>query len=183
MQTKALLATRTRTAGYVGWPRTLRGASAGHSSRTGRNTIDRPSRARKPTAGNGKQSNQPVRRATWCHSPGQVAGKPFVSCRGRARPAPWTRKACVHSPSSLPPRAPIPPDWRCHPSCGPQLKFEGKGGLRAPCGKDYPPKPPAKERPNQLGGTRPRQDPSLAGRQEDGGGTRRPGSAPGDPPP
>jgi len=40
------------------------------------------------------------------------------------------------------PEPPIPPDWRCHPSCGPQLKFEGKGGLRAPCGKDYPPNPP-----------------------------------------
>jgi len=70
------------------------------------------------------------------------ASKPFVSCRGRARPAPWTRKACIHSPSSLPPEPPIPPDWRCHPSCGPQLKFGGKGGLRAPCGKDYPPNPP-----------------------------------------
>lgn len=142
MQTGALLETRTRTAGYVGWPRTVRGASAGHSGRTGRNTIGRPSRASCRPPGTEKQSNQPLRRATWCHSPGWVAGKPFVSCRGRARLAPWTRKACVHSPSSLPPEPPIPPDWRCHPSCGPQLKFEGKGGLRAPCGKDYPPNPP-----------------------------------------
>lgn len=95
-----------------------------------------------PTAGNGK-TKQPTA------TPGHLvplawldASKPFVSCRGRARPAPWTRKACVHSPSSLPPEPPIPPDWRCHQSCGPQLKFEGKGGLRAPCGKDYPPNPP-----------------------------------------
>ena len=108
---------------------------------------------------------------------------PFVPCRGRARPAPWTPKACVHSPSSLPPEPPIPPDWLCRPSGGPRLKFGGKGGLRAPCGKDYPPNPPAKERPNKLGGTRPRQGPSLAGRQSDGGGTRRPGYALGNPPP
>jgi hypothetical protein len=66
----------------------------------------------------------------------------FVSSRGRARPAPWTPKARVHSPSSLPPEPPIPSEWLCRQRGGPQSKFEGKGGLRAPCGKDYPPNPP-----------------------------------------
>ncbi|TWH49559.1 hypothetical protein Salpa_5795 [Sporomusa sp. KB1] len=120
-------------------PAQLRGAPAGHSGRPGRNTTGRPSRAscRSPGTENKVRSpenggNQPLCRATWCHSPGQVASKPFVPCRGRARPAPWTRKACVHSPSSLPPEPPIPPEWRCRPSCGPRLKFGGKGGLRAP---------------------------------------------------
>jgi hypothetical protein len=129
-------------------PAQLRGAPAGHSGRPGRNTTGRPSRAsRRPPGTENKARNPRTRRPT--APPGHlvplawlVASKPFVPCRGRARPAPWTRKACVHSPSSLPPEPPIPPDWRCHPSCGPQLKFGGKGGLRAPCGKDYPPNPP-----------------------------------------
>ena len=63
------------------------------------------------------------------------------------------------------------------------MKFGGKGGLRAPWREGLPPKPLAKERPNKLGGTRPRQGPSLAGRQSDGDSSRRPGSALGNPPP
>ncbi|WXA40047.1 hypothetical protein SPSPH_028060 [Sporomusa sphaeroides DSM 2875] len=103
--------------GTVGWPRTLRGASAGHSGRTARKTTGRPSRApcRPPGTTNKARTAPPG------HLPPLVwldASKPFVPCRGRARPAPWTRKACVHSPSSLPPEPPIPPEWRRRQAVG-----------------------------------------------------------------
>lgn len=129
-------------------PARLRGASAGHSVRPARNTTGRPSQAsRRPP---GTKNGEPRATAPPGHLPPLalvIGQQPFGSCRGHARPAPWTPKACVHSPSSL------------------------------------PPKPPAKEQPNNLGGTRPRQGPSLTGRQSDGGGTRRPGSASMDPSP
>ena len=81
------------------------------------------------------------------------------------------------------PQAPHPTLLALPSSGGPRLKFGGKGGLRAPWREGLPPKPLAKERPNKLGGTRPRQGPSLAGRQSDGDSSRRPGSALGNPPP
>ena len=149
MQTGALPVARTRTAGNG--ERRL----APHAARGPGRTLrpDRPQNHRPtqpgvpPAAGNGKQSTQPERRPNRSTGPPAATRlakrqPPFVPCRGRARPAPWTPKARVHSPSSLPPEPPIPPEWRCRPSGGPRLKFGGKGGLRAPCGKDYPPNPP-----------------------------------------
>lgn len=134
--------------GNVGWPRTLRGAPAGHSGRTARKTTGRPSRAprRSPGAKNKERSpenggSQPLHRATCRHSPGRV----LTAVRSLPRPRPSrpvdTKSMCPLSvlPS---PEPPIPPEWRCRPSGGPRLKFGGKGGLRAPCGKDYPPNPP-----------------------------------------
>ncbi len=125
--------------GYVGWPRTLRGDSAGHSSRTARKTTGRPSRASRRPPGTKNKARNPWNGEQPTAPPGHLpplawpgGSSPFVPCRGRARPAPWTPKARVHSPSSLPPEPPIPPNWLCRPSGEPQLKFRGKGGLRAP---------------------------------------------------
>lgn len=109
-QTRSLLGTRARTAGNVGWPRTLRGASAGHSSRTGRNTTGRPSRASCRPPGTTTRharalGDQPLHRATCRHSPGRV----ITAVRSLPRPRPSrpvdTKSACPLSvlPS---PRAP-----------------------------------------------------------------------------
>ncbi|TCL35107.1 hypothetical protein EV210_114127 [Anaerospora hongkongensis] len=106
MQTGALLITRTRTAGYVGWPRTLRGASAGHSSRTGRNTIDRPSRAScRPPGTENKAANR------YAGPPGttRLAGwQASRSCPAVAAPVP-PRGHEKHVSTLRPPFPPSPP--------------------------------------------------------------------------
>jgi hypothetical protein len=176
-------------AGDVGWPRTLRGAPAGHSDWPGRKTIDRPSRASRRSPGTktkvrnpGERGDQPLHRATWCHSPGRVV----IAVRSLPWPRPSrpvdTKSMCPLSvlPSPRPPH----PSWMALPlSCGPQLKFGGKGGLRAPFGKDYPPNPPLRSGQIIWGVRGHGRALHLAWRQLDGGGTRRPGYAGTDPPP
>lgn len=136
-----------------------------------------------PIAGNeNKARNQALHQATCRHSP-----KPNVNSRSSpAVAAPVPPRGHQKRVSTLrPPFPPSPPShligaavkrWAA-------IKFGGKGGLRAPLREGLPPKPPAKVRPNKLGGTRPRQGLHSAWRQSDGGGSRRPGSALKDPPP
>lgn len=108
MQTGALLATRTRTAGYVGWPRTLHGASAGHSSRTGRNTIDRPRRAscRSPGTKN-KASNAP---------PGHLLPLAWLGDEQPVRVLPWPRPSRPVDTKSMCPLSVLPSPRAPHPS-------------------------------------------------------------------
>jgi hypothetical protein len=155
-------------AGDVGWPRTLRGAPAGHSDWPGRKTIDRPSRASRRSPGTktkvrnpGERGDQPLHRATWCHSPGRVV----IAVRSLPWPRPSrpvdTKSMC---PLSVLPSPPPPPSlldgaavklWAA-------IEIRGEGRTPGALREGLPPKPPIKERPNYLGGTRPRQGPSLS---------------------
>lgn len=160
--------TRTQTCrGNVGWTRTLRGASAGHSGRTGRKTIGRPSRAsRRPPGTKNKArirrsyGNQPLHRATCRHSPeiwGNSRSGPAVAApvppRGHQKPVSTLRPPFPPNPPSLLDGAAVKL-WAA-------IEIQGEGRTTGALREGLPPKPPIKERPNYLGGTRPRQGPSL----------------------
>ncbi|SDN33561.1 hypothetical protein SAMN04488502_1191, partial [Dendrosporobacter quercicolus] len=175
---------------YGGWPRTLRGAPAGHSGRTGLSTTGRPSRAsRRPPGTTTKHAarrtaaTKPLHRATCRHSPGQAA----TAVRSLPRPRPSrpvdTKGACPLSVLPSPRAPPSHLNGVAVQSGGPRLKSGGKGGLRAPCGKDYPPNPPLRSGRTNWGVRGRGRALHSAKRQQDGGGGRRPGSAGTDPPP
>ncbi len=120
-------------------------------------------------------ATEPLHRATCRHSPGRVGIR--RSCPAAAAPVP--PRGHQRRVSTL--RPPFPPSPPSHLN-GVAVKrwaaieIRGEGRTTGALREGLPPKPPAKVRPNKLGGTRPRQGPSLAGRQLGGGG-RRPGSA------
>ncbi len=102
--------------GNVGWPRTLRGASTGHSGRTARKSTGRPGRAFRRSPGNGKQSTKPKEQGKPNRSTGppaatRLVGREVATVRSLPRPRPSrpvdTKSMCPLSvlPS---PRAPYP---------------------------------------------------------------------------
>ncbi|XFO64839.1 hypothetical protein SPSIL_009480 [Sporomusa silvacetica DSM 10669] len=101
--------TRTQTCrGYDGWPRTLRGASAGHSGKSGRKTIDRPSRAscRPPGTKTKHETNRSARPPAATRLSQMLTVVPALPWRRPSRPVD-TKSVCPLSvlPS---PRAPHP---------------------------------------------------------------------------
>ncbi len=107
--------------GNVGWPRTT-ARGLGRTLRQFRPQHHRPTQpGALSTAGNENKAGDRGQRIA---PPGHLAPLAWLGGSSRsfpavAAPAPWTPKARVHSPSSLPPEPPIPPEWRCRPSGGP----------------------------------------------------------------
>jgi len=129
---------------YVGWPRTLRGSPAGHSARPGRASRRTP----------GTKASHP-----WAHrSTGSPAAtRPGLTANRRLFPAaaPVLPRGHKKHVSTLRPPFPAGPPSLLNgfavQAVGRKLKSGGKGGLRAPCGKDYPPAPPLRCGPTNWG--------------------------------
>lgn len=171
--------------GNVGWPRTLRGAPEGHSGGSGRNTTGRPSRASFLSPGNEKQSTgRPTAPPGHLVPLAWLGGEQAVCALPRPRPS----RPVGHQKHVSTLRPPFPPSPPSH-LIGAAIKrwaaieIRGEGRTPGALQEGLPPNPPIKERPNYLGGTRPRQGPSLSLEAIRGGGTRRPGYAGTDPPP
>ena len=98
--------------GNVGWPRTLRGASTGHSGRTARNTTGRPSRAHCRPPGT---KTKPEVRGQRTAPPGHLAPLAWPGDNSRSFPAvaaPVSPRGHQKHVSTL--RPPFPPSPPSH---------------------------------------------------------------------
>ena len=124
--------------GNVGWPRTF-ARGPGRTLRPDHPQNHWPTQPGvPPAAGNENKARNPKSGAT-NRSTGPPTATRLDGWLIAVRSPPWPRPSRpVDTKSMCPlsvlpsPRAPVPPEWRCRPSGGPQLKFGGKGGLRAP---------------------------------------------------